>query len=513
MSKSIYLINPRPDQPHFYTGEVFQAWGFQPGVLVADLALPTVAAMMPPDFRVRICEENVEPVAFDTDADYIGITGKNTQEGRMIALAREFRHRGKTVIFGGPFATLSPERLRSECDILVRGEIENIAETFFSDLRNSTWKAEYAGDTPGLDASPLPRWDLYPNYRALSGTVQTSRGCPFECEFCDVIQYLGRKQRHKAPAQVVRELEELYALGYRSVLLADDNLTVYRARAKELLTVIAEWNRAAPAGRMGLSTQLSIDCSRDPELLRLCADAGLSLAFIGIETANEQSLKEARKRQNLGVDMAERVSRFLAEGIRVDAGLIVGFDSDDAGIFERQYEFAMSLPIPIFTVHPLVAPESTPLYARLAAGDRLVEIAPGAAIGPKFTNIVPLLMSRDQLFGGYRWLCNRIYRPEAFGDRVLRFIDAYRLPRFAAAPQAKPPGREIDGEYLQVAARVLRLGPREEAMVVRLNRYIARNPAAANPVLQILWSYMQIREMYRQLDIWDPALGERSSPA
>jgi hypothetical protein len=516
MSKSIYLISPRPDHPWYYTSEVFDAWDFAPGVLVADLALPTVAALVPDDFRVRLCDEKIEPVDFGIDADFVGITGQGAQEMRMLAIAREFRRRGKTVLIGGPFASLSPERMRPECDILVRGEIENIAGALFADLRNSTWKREYIGDRPDLRDVPLPRWDLYPNHRAVSGAVQTSRGCPFECEFCDVIQYLGRKQRHKPPAQVIRELDQLYRLGYRSVFLADDNLTVYRARAKELLLAIREWNDSLTEGRSGFITQLSIECARDPELLQLLAEAGVFGVFIGIETPNQASLKESKKRQNMGIDLVERVERFLAHGIKVDAGMIVGFDADTRDIFEQQYEFSMSAPIPILSINPLIAPETTPLYDRMASEGRLVEVGEQFPLGPHFTNIIPRQMSRGELLSGVKWLCNRLYRPEAFGQRMLRFIDSFRphMHRGPAGARAstKSESRAIDLECVQIAGRVLRLGAQEEAMIARIGRHIRSNPAATSTVMWMLWQYMQIRCMYQKTGLWDADLGREARP-
>jgi len=160
-------------------------------------------------------------------------------------------------------------------------------------------------------------WDIYPNDRALSGTLQTSRGCPFECEFCDVIQYLGRRQRHKSVAQVLRELDALYRIGYRFVFLADDNFTAYRTRAKELLVALRDWNAQQERGEVGFTTQVSIDAAKDEELLKLCAEAGLTHVFIGIETPNEDSLRETKKHQNLRINLADQVQRFLDHGIAV----------------------------------------------------------------------------------------------------------------------------------------------------------------------------------------------------
>src|ERR1700674_3529931 len=243
MSKSIYFINPRAKFPTYFSAEIFAACGFKPATAMADLAIPTLAALAPADFDVRLCDENISPLDLDIDVDFVGITGKVTQQERMIEIARHFRQRGKTVIIGGPQASLSPESLRRECDVLVTGEIENIAGQFFADLSTGSWKQQYFGDKPDLDKTPIPKWAAYPNHRAAMGTVQTSRGCPFECEFCDVIQYLGRKQRHKPISNVLTELDVLYAQGYRTVFLADDNFTAYRRRSRELLGAISEWQR------------------------------------------------------------------------------------------------------------------------------------------------------------------------------------------------------------------------------------------------------------------------------
>jgi hypothetical protein len=212
VSKSLYLINPSADLPSYFGAEVFAGRGFEPATSMADLSVATVAALAPDDFQVRLCDEHIAGVDFDSSADFVGITGKVSQWCRMQVIAAEFRRRGKTVIIGGPYASLAPETVRPHCDILIRGEMEEIAPKIFADLEEGRWSEEYVGTRPDLRTSPLPRFDLYPNDRALMGTIQTSRGCPFECEFCDVIEYLGRKQRHKPVAQVLAELDQLYRL-------------------------------------------------------------------------------------------------------------------------------------------------------------------------------------------------------------------------------------------------------------------------------------------------------------
>ena len=513
MHPSLYLVNPRTDVPFYFGMEVHAAHGFRPGVLLADAALPTIAALAPPSFDVHLCDEGIEPVNFDTTARFVGITGKVSQEARMVEIAREFRRRGKVVICGGPFASLSPHRLRSECDILVRGEFENIAARFFADLESGNWQREYLGDKPSLSTSPVPRWDLYPNHGALSGTLQTSRGCPFECEFCDVIQYLGRTQRHKEPAQVLAELDALYAQGYRAVFLADDNFTVFRARTKELLRSMIAWNDARTEGRMQFSTQVSIDGARDAELLKLCADAGLATVFIGIESPNADSMREAKKRQNVGVDMREQIGRFAANGIMVSGGMMLGFDSDSIDIFERQYEFAMSLPIPMFTATPLSAPFGTPLYDRMLAEGRLMPYTDSAPLLPWVTNLIPKQMTHGQLVTGMQWLCNRLYRPSAFEQRVARYIDQYRAPAPRPNSKAQPaPERRLDRERVELVRRVATLGKEEALMAARLERRLLRKPEATPHVMLAIGYYMQTRHMFSVSGLWNPALAAQARP-
>jgi hypothetical protein len=462
--------------------------------------------MAAPYLDVAICDALITPVDFDTDADFIGITGKITQFDHMVSLAREFRARGKTVLIGGPFASLSPELVRPHCDVLVRGEIEDIAPKIFSDLACGRYDDEYVGGKPSLDTSPKPRWDLYPNDRSLAGTLQTSRGCPFECEFCDVIQYAGRKQRHKAPAQVVGELDLLYRHGYRSVFLADDNFTVYRSRARELLLAIREWNDRQREGKVSFSTQVSIDVAKDDELLRLCTEAGVTSFFIGIETPNESSLRETKKRQNMRVNLVDEVHAIIEHGILVVGGMIVGFDADDTSIFERQYDFAMASGIPIFSLGALVAPAATPLYERLKSAGRLKggKSAEVAAV-PWTTNIVHPKLSEGDLLGGLRWLGNNIYSPAAMGERLLVFIDKFGKRRPPRSREEITPARmrSVDLDSARLLDMVRELGPEEEKMWIRVMNAVAAKPDVAPFALSMLVRYMQIRYMYELGHFWE----------
>lgn len=515
MPKSIYLINPASDFPTYYGAESFAGRRLKPATATADLTIATVAGMVPEDFSIRLCDESISPVDFDSSANFIGITGKINQRGRMFKIAQEFRERGKVVLIGGPYASLSPESVRPYCDILVRGEAEELAGDLFADLRSSCWKNEYVGGKPDLSLCAKPRWDLYPNDRALVGTVQTSRGCPFECEFCDVIQYLGRKQRHKPIPQVLAELDELYRFGYRTVFIADDNFTAYRSKAKALLIALRDWNRRQRHGQVSFSTQVSIDAARDLEMLRMCAEAGLTNVFIGIETPNEESLRETKKRQNVGVNLAEQIQRFLDQGIQVEAGMIAGFDADGPDIFQRQYQFAMSTSVPIFSIGALVAPEATPLYARMEDAGRLAKGGSEVAAMPWSTNILPQQMTREQLLSGIQWLCNKLYHPAAFAERVSNFIDNLKP---CADAQAIPtshtdvPARPIDSDIMQMIENLAALGQDEAKMLSNLLAKAESKPEMIPFVIGPLLQYAQIRYMYEQGSFWDYRMAYSAAP-
>jgi radical SAM superfamily enzyme YgiQ (UPF0313 family) len=515
MRKRLYLINPPSDFPTHYGGEAFSAAQTSPACLVADLATVTVAAMAAPFLDVQICEASVSPVDYDTPADYIGLTGKLTQVDQMLRISRTFRARGKTVLIGGPFASLSPEAVRGHCDILIRGEMEAISDELFAALRDDTWKAEYDGGQPDISSSPVPRWDLYPNDRALVGALQTSRGCPFECEFCDVIQYLGRKQRFKSIPQILAELEVLHRHGYRRIFLCDDNFTVAKKRAKQVLSALQEWNERRPVmERCTFDTQASIEAAENDDLLQACADAGLTSMFIGIETPNEDSLRETKKHQNLRRPILSSIEKFVQNGIALRGGMIVGFDADGPDMFQRMYDFAMETPIPFWNLGALVAPSATTLYHRLKSEGRIISGAHDVAAMPMDTNIVPKLMSREELLRGVRWLGNQLYRPAAFLHRIRSFVKHFAICRQAApAPSVGyQMGRTIYRDAIKVIKNVRSLGPDEEAMCREVFNSLLTNSAANSAIMESLLCYAQVRHLYSKGRYWDEHLPEHYDP-
>lgn len=515
MAETLYLVSPCADNGlGYYTLYAFTKFGYPPAVLVPNLALPTIAAMISDGFRIQICDESFSSADLDVRPDFVLITAMSNQLTRLRELSIHYRKHGCKIVIGGPVATLMPDILRPYADVLVRGEIEWIAEKLFSDLKSGNFRDEYIGGKPDLSESPVPDWNSYPLNRALMGSIQTSRGCPFACDYCDVIQYAGQKQRHKNPEQVVAEIEALSKTGVRNVFLADDNLTANRGKAMALFAAICEWNEKNPEFSMNFTTQLSIDAASDSELLALAREAGLMQAFVGIETPNRESLKHVNKLHNLHVDVGEQVSRFVSNGISVEGGMMVGFDQDTRDIFNQQFEFAMSLPIPVFTCNILVAPFGTPLFLRLKQEGRLRgEGAVGAHLLMSSTNFVPAGMSMEELTTGFRWLLNKLYDPENFGERMVNLIKAMSLSNQNHKRSKERNGyRPVVQDALNLIRKLQQYGEPEKAMFRRVIQYTLGNPDVHYLAAAGLLRYMEMRMAFEQQGVWNPVLAEKQSP-
>jgi radical SAM superfamily enzyme YgiQ (UPF0313 family) len=410
------------------------------------LGLATLAALCPPHWEVTIVDENVEPLPLRPEADIVGICGMGVQAPRQKQLLRYYREAGYRVVAGGSYASLCPEEYLDVADHVIAGEAEYIWPRFCADLERGAPQALYreTGNVR-LEDSPLPRFDLLKLERYATATLQLSRGCPFRCEFCDIIVMFGRKPRYKAPAQLERELDSLRRLGARKVFFVDDNFIGNKAKAKETLRFLAGYQERH-GRRMRFGTEASLNLADDPELLELLRAAGFEWAFLGLETPDAQTLREAVKPQNCAGDMLSAVRRIHAAGIDVLAGFIVGFDRDTTAVFEQQRRFILDSGIMVAMVGLLTALPRTPLYARLQREGRLLE---GAAHGDNTrarTNIVPKLMSIEDMTAGYK----RLYA-ELLGDGAIAERIRNKLAHFGA------PARLVRERPLEAAGIVWRL--------------------------------------------------------
>jgi radical SAM superfamily enzyme YgiQ (UPF0313 family) len=414
----LYLIAPKNPESFWTFDRILPS--LRKRCVFPNLALPTVAGLTPAPHEVVLCDENVEPIDFDTDADIVGITGFVIHKRRMFEIAEAFRRRGKLVVAGGPFATLCPEELRDRVDVLFVGEAEYTWPRFVRDHEAGRWQAEYRQEEkPSMLDSPLPRFDLLRVDRYRSMAIQFARGCPFNCEFCDIIVMYGRRPRTKSTAQVLAEVEAIHGLGVANIFVVDDNFIGNKKEAKELLRALAAWQEARHYP-LEFMTEVSLNVAQDDELLALMKQAHFTTLFVGIESPRAASLLETKKTQNTREDIVTSVHRIQATGIEVMAGMIVGFDSDDPSIFEEQFQFIQQARIPISMTGMLNAVPKTPLHARLKAAGRLIADSVGDQF--VFTNVVPGGMSRLELYEGYRSLLRRLYGYRAYRRRAMDFI-------------------------------------------------------------------------------------------
>jgi len=392
------------------------------------LGLLTVAAMLPVDWELRLVDTNVAQLA-ERDiewADWVMLSGMIVQKDSAREIARRCAALQRPVIAGGPLFTTGHADF-PEIAHFVLGEAEGVIRELVEDMRAGTVKAAYrAGTYPDVDTTPVPRWDLVDLRHYVTMPVQFSRGCPFDCEFCDIVAMYGRVPRTKAPQRVVAELEALRRAGWRDmVFIVDDNFIGNKRRVRELLHALVEWReRTGPA--MGFLTEASVNLADEEELLELMVRAGFKKVFLGLETPVPESLAESRKVQNKKRDLVEVVRVIQGAGLEVMGGFIVGFDSDPLDIFRRQFEFIQKSGVVTAMVGLLTALPQTRLYARLAREGRILADSVGdntAAV----LNFIPRL-DRARLFAGYRELMILLYSPENYYRRVRAFL-AHWQPR------------------------------------------------------------------------------------
>ncbi|NOQ95387.1 MAG: DUF4070 domain-containing protein [Desulfobacterales bacterium] len=409
-------------------------WGFK-GVLKfiskkathPPLGLLTVAAMLPKEWEKKLVDMNVTTLR-DKDlewADFVFVSAMSIQKASAKEVISRCKKMDIKVVAGGPLFTTGYEEF-GDVDHFVLNEAEITLQPFLEDLKNGCAQHIYTSqELPDIQKTPLPLWDLIDMKKYAVMSIQYSRGCPYDCEFCNISVLYGRKVRTKSKAQIVGELEDLYSQGWRGDLFfVDDNFVGRKRKLKEeILPAIIEWmeRKRHP---FSFNTEASIDLSDDDELMQCMVKAGFTSVFVGIETPNEESLAECNKVQNKNRDLVACVKKIQKFGLQVVGGLIVGFDSDPPSIFERLSVFIQESGIVTAMVGLLNAPRSTSLYQRLAKEGRLLKDVSGDNTDFSM-NFIPK-MDYEMLIKGYTRIISRIYSPEPYYRRVREFLREYR---------------------------------------------------------------------------------------
>jgi radical SAM superfamily enzyme YgiQ (UPF0313 family) len=404
------------------------------------LGLLTIAALLPEDWEKRLVDMNTQSLTRqDIEwADYVFVSAMVAQRDSMLDVVKRCKELGATIVAGGPLFLAEEER-PAEVDYFVLNEGEITLPEFLRDLEAGTPRRIYSTDAfADMEASPTPMWDLVDPRLYSTMCIQYTRGCPFNCEFCNITAMLGHKVRCKSADQILRELDAIYARGWRGgVFFVDDNFIGNKRKLKtELLPALIAWRQ----GKEGIAfqTEASVNLVDDPELMDMLVRAGFTAVFVGIETPDEASLAECGKVQNKGRDLVAAVKTMQHAGLEVQGGFIVGFDNDTPSIFQRQIDFIQRSGIVTAMVGLLQAPYGTRLYARLKGEGRLLDEFTGNNTDDTM-NFVPK-MDPYLLHEGYHRILEGIYAPHAYYQRVRTFLREYTK---SGAVRARLTGDEI----------------------------------------------------------------------
>lgn len=415
------------------------------------LGLLTVAGLLPSKWNKRLVDMNTRKLR-DRDlawADCVFITGMVIQKESAREIIARCNEAGLKVVAGGPLFTMEHEEFDG-VDHFVLNEAEITLPEFLKDLENDRAKHVYATEEfAEMAKTPSPVWELIDMKHYHGMEIQYSRGCPFNCDFCNITSLLGRRVRTKSTEQVIAELDGLYSNGWRrgKVFFVDDNFIGNKRHLKdELLPRLIDWRKDRPG--ITFQTEASINLADDPELMDLMVSAGFDIVFIGIETPDDLGLVECNKTQNLHRNLVQDVKKIQRTGLQVQGGFIVGFDSDKPSVFQRQIEFIQKSGIVTAMVGLLQAPRGTQLYQRMEKAGRLRGSSTGDNVEGT-TNIVPL-MDFDRLVTGYREILNHIYTPRHYYDRIKTMLREYHPPKRRCLPSRS--------DLLALLSSIYRLG-------------------------------------------------------
>ncbi len=432
------LLNPKPRRTYWDLRETVDLLGRK--ALLPPLGLITVASMLPKDWELKLVDLMVQAITEDLWdwSEIVLVTGMLAQKQDMLRLIQEARTRGKTVVAGGPYPTMSPEELtEAGAHFVFCGEAESGLEELLHRIEAcSSEPIVQAAPTPDLTMAPIPRYDLVCNAGHYVGmSVQTTRGCPFECEFCDVINLHGRKPRHKKPDQVIAELSALHILGWRGlVFVSDDNFIGSKKYARELLELLIPWiqERGEP---FNFITQASVNLGQDRGMIDLMTSANFGHVFLGIETPDEESLKHTRKFQNLKNSLSESVANICANGLSIVGSFVIGFDGEKPGADERIIEFVTRTHMPMVVINTLEVAPGTALWKRLQSEQRLVPRNTEEHLSSGWYDFIPT-RPKEQIAQEVTDARNRLYDPAEYMSRAYEYYLAMRPTRKATASAA-----------------------------------------------------------------------------
>ena len=397
------------------------------------LGLLTVAAMLPEKWEKKLIDINISRLT-DSDiewADLVFVSAMEVQKDSVRRVVDQCNKLGATIVAGGPLFTTGYLEFEG-IDYFVLGEAESTLQPFLDDLEKGKARHIYQSEEwPDITTTPAPMWSLLDMKHYSSMNLQYSRGCPYDCEFCDIVVLNGHIPRTKTKDQLIAEMDSLYDHGWRgSLFIVDDNFIGNKKKLKaEILPALIEWrkNKRYP---FVLYTEVSINLADDDELIRLMVDAGFDVVFVGIETPNEDSLVECTKSQNQNRDLVASVKKLQEFGLEVQGGFIIGFDNDTESIFQTQIDFIQNSGIVTAMVGLLNAPLGTKLYKRLQKEDRLLTTMSGNNTDSTL-NFIPV-MNTETLISGYRQVINYIYSPKQYYERIKTFMKTYQPPRTQA---------------------------------------------------------------------------------
>jgi len=406
---TLFLVSPRMTYRHHATQEDFSRLMGQKRILT-PAALPILAALTPDHYDVHLIDEETDPFPRGVRPDIVAISALTTTIDRAYELAKRFRSQGAVTAIGGSYASISPEEVARHADCVFVGEGEETWPRFLADFEAGEIRTTYqAGRIEEFRTSPIPRWDLMDTDNLTSVSIQTSRGCPFNCEFCLVGDLFGRTMRFRDIDDIIREVE---SSPLKRLFFSDDNFTINPSRTSELMTRLAPLN-------VSWVCQASIDVADEPELLREMAEAGCMQILIGFESVVQDSLEETRKSHNVVADFSEAVTKIREAGVHVLPSFAIGFDHDKSDIFDRIFDFVQQNNIlyPMFSI--LTAAPGTDLYARMVREGRIEESLDRTWYNGVFPSMHYYNLSMTEMLDGYFDLLERVFDWDAISQRAL----------------------------------------------------------------------------------------------